>query len=44
MSKGAIDQLTKSTAIDYAPFNIQINCVSPSIIDTPLLAKAAGHF
>jgi len=44
MSKGAIGQLTKSTAIDYAPFNIQINCVCPGTIDTPLLAKAVDRF
>jgi len=44
MSKGAISQLTKSTAIDYTPFNIQINCVCPGTIDTPLLAKAVDRF
>jgi len=44
MSKGAIGQLTKSTAIDYAPFNIQVNCVCPGTIDTPLLAKAVDRF
>jgi len=44
MSKGAIGQLTKSTAIDYAAFNIQVNCVCPGTIDTPLLAKAVDRF
>ena len=44
MTKGAIGQLTKSTAIDYAPFNIRVNCICPGTIDTPLLTKAVDHF
>lgn len=44
MTKGAIGQLTKSTAIDYAPFNIKVNCICPGTIDTPLLDKAIVKF
>nr|WP_294796631.1 SDR family oxidoreductase [uncultured Mucilaginibacter sp.] len=44
MTKGAIGQLTKSTAIDYAPFNIRVNCVCPGTIQTPLLDKAVAQF
>lgn len=44
MTKGAIGQLTKSTAIDYAPFNIRVNCICPGTINTPLLDKAVAHF
>jgi NAD(P)-dependent dehydrogenase (short-subunit alcohol dehydrogenase family) len=44
MTKGAIGQLTKGTAIDYAPFNIRVNCICPGTIDTPLLHKAVYHF
>src|SRR5436190_16799979 len=44
MTKGAIGQLTKSTAIDYAPYNIRVNCICPGTIDTPLLHKAVDHY
>jgi len=40
MSKAAIGQLTKSTAIDYAPHNVRVNCVCPGTIDTPMLAPS----
>lgn len=41
LTKGAIGQLTKSTAIDYASFNIRVNCICPGTIDTPLAQQAA---
>ena len=44
MTKGAIAQLAKSTAIDYAPFNIRVNCICPGTIDTPLLHRAVEQF
>lgn len=44
MTKGAIAQLTKSTAIDYAAFNIRVNCICPGTINTPLLHKAVDHY
>ncbi len=44
MSKGAVAQLTKSTAIDYAPFNIRVNCICPGTCETGILKKAVGEF
>lgn len=38
-SKGALVQLTKSMAIELAPFNIQVNAIAPGWIDTDILAN-----
>lgn len=40
MSKGAIGQFTKSTAIDFAEYKIRVNAVCPATIRTPLAEKA----
>ncbi len=44
LTKGAIAQLTKSTAIDYAVHGIRVNCICPGTIDTPLLHKAVKRY
>jgi NAD(P)-dependent dehydrogenase (short-subunit alcohol dehydrogenase family) len=36
-SKGAVLQLTKSIALDYAAFGLRCNCVCPGVTDTPML-------
>lgn len=36
MTKGAIAQLTKVQAVEWAPDNIQVNCITPGFIRTPL--------
>jgi 2-dehydro-3-deoxy-D-gluconate 5-dehydrogenase len=37
-SKGALVQLTKSMAIEFAKFNIQVNAIAPGFIDTDMVA------
>lgn len=38
-TKGAVNSLTKSMALDYAPFGIRVNAVSPAGVWTPMLRK-----
>lgn len=38
-SKGAVEGLTKSLAAEWAPSQIRVNAVAPSLTDTPM-----GHF
>lgn len=42
-TKAAIAQLAKSTAIDYAPYNIRVNCICPGTIDTSLYRNVIKH-
>lgn len=44
MTKAAIAQLAKSTALDYAPYGIRVNCVCPGTIDTPLYRNAITNY
>ena len=41
-AKGAIEGLTRSLAAELAP-KIRVNCVAPSLVDTPLAAKLLGN-
>lgn len=43
-TKAAIGQLTKSTALDYAQYNICVNAICPGTIDTPQAMRAADSF
>ncbi len=40
LTKGAVAQLTKSTAVEYAPYNVRVNCVCPGATETPLYRTA----
>lgn len=42
-SKGAIINMTKSSAICYAKNNIRVNCIAPGYIDTPMLKDATDE-
>ncbi len=35
-TKGAINALTKSWAVEFAPWNINVNCVAPGWVDTDM--------
>ncbi len=35
-SKGAVSQLTKVLAIEWAPYNVTVNAVAPTFVETPL--------
>jgi NAD(P)-dependent dehydrogenase (short-subunit alcohol dehydrogenase family) len=43
-SKAAIAQLAKSTALDYAAYNIRVNCICPGTIDTPMYHQVIQQF
>lgn len=35
-SKGGVVQLTRALAVEWAPHNVQVNCLAPTYINTPL--------
>lgn len=42
-SKGAVLQLTKSLAGEWARFGVQVNCVCPGFVETPLIEKQLAN-
>jgi NAD(P)-dependent dehydrogenase (short-subunit alcohol dehydrogenase family) len=41
-AKAGLVMLTRALAIDHGPDGIRIVCVSPGVVDTPMLARAAA--
>jgi len=41
-AKAGLIMLTRSLAIDHGPDGIRLVCVSPGVVDTPMLAKAVA--
>ncbi len=40
-SKGAVHQITRQMAIEYAPYKIRVNAICPGTVDTPLVHRSA---
>jgi gluconate 5-dehydrogenase len=38
-SKGALDMMTRTLAVELAPYNITVNAVGPALTETKLVAK-----
>jgi NAD(P)-dependent dehydrogenase (short-subunit alcohol dehydrogenase family) len=41
-SKGAIHQMTRQMAIEYAPYGIRVNAVACGTVDTPIVHRSAA--
>ena len=41
-SKAAMNQMTRTTAVEYAPKNIRVNAVLPGLMKTPMVEHSAG--
>ena len=42
-SKGAVIQLTKAEAIDWAPFNLRVNAVAPTFVKSPMTEETLNN-
>ncbi len=40
-SKGALHQMTRQMAVEYAPFGIRVNTIACGTVDTPIVHKSA---
>jgi len=44
LTKSALGSIAKTTALDYAPYNIRANAVCPGTIETPLFHNAIDNY
>jgi NAD(P)-dependent dehydrogenase (short-subunit alcohol dehydrogenase family) len=44
ITKGGLDSISKSLALEYAKEGIRVNTVAPGIVDTPLTKDAPRDF
>src|SRR5260221_7955380 len=40
-SKAAMNQMTKTTAVQFAPDHVRVNCILPGPMQTPMVAQSA---
>ena len=43
VAQGALDQLTRCQAVELGPFNIRVNSVHPTVVDTPGAREWRAH-
>ena len=44
ITKGGIDAISRSLAMEYAPQGIRVNVVAPGVVDTPLQKNSPKEF
>jgi NAD(P)-dependent dehydrogenase (short-subunit alcohol dehydrogenase family) len=42
-TKGAVSALTRSIAVEYAPYNIRVNCLCPGYVETALIGRYTAN-
>lgn len=42
-TKGALVAMTRAMAVEMAPAGIRVNCVSPAVVDTPMLRRVIAE-
>jgi len=43
-TKAAMNQMTRTTAVEFAPNNIRVNAILPGLMKTPMVEHSAGLF
>ena len=43
-SKGGVVNLSRSMALDFAPFNVRVNCLCPGMTDTAQGQTVVAHY